>query len=65
MIKYLRLHTYVFDEFLQPFEKFAEQIGLKRSINTIREVMVNFETEVIDNLNDVSYERFVEWSLDQ
>ena len=64
VIKYLRKHPEVFENFLGPFELKAKSLGLIRSQNTIRSMQADLENEVIDGLNDLLYERFIEWELE-
>lgn len=62
-IKYANNHPELFERYLDPFYKFAVEYGLKRDDNSIIPLVSDFQNDVIENLNDVSYERFVEWKL--
>ena len=64
LIKYLAKHPEVFEEYLRPFEERARKVGVKRATaNTIVSLVPDFENEVIDNLNDTTFERYIEWQL--
>ena len=62
-INYMRKHPEVFEQFLQPYERFATTLGLSKHQNTVRSLMLDVDNEVIDNLNDLCHERFVEWRI--
>ena len=61
LIKYFLKHPEVFQDYIKPFEDYGIEVGLRRHKNSIRLLTADFENEVIDNLNDVLFERFIEW----
>ncbi|TNV82784.1 hypothetical protein FGO68_gene4649 [Halteria grandinella] len=63
-IRYFQRHPEVFESYIQPFYKMAEKNGMIRvSPNSIIPFVADQENDVIDNLNDLLYERYVEWKL--
>lgn len=60
-IKYFSKHPEVFEGYMQQFE--PKNFGMKRAENTVHSLIPDFEKEVIDNLNDVTFERYVEWQV--
>ena len=63
-IKYVTNHPEVFEEYLESFREGIDKSGLKRvDNNTIIPFVSDFKNDVIDHLNDISYERFLEWGL--
>lgn len=63
LTKYLDKNEEVFDKYLEEYDGDAHKCGMKRCKNSIRLMKLDFDNEVIDNLNDVTFERFVEWRL--